>query len=299
MIDLHIHTVASDGSETPAEIVRLARDKKLKAFSIADHNTVDSLAETFKLAQEARIPFFPAVEIDTLWRDKDLHLLAYGINFSSPACQDWMEEIKTAKLNQTRRRVSRLKELGFKIEYQALMQISRGKMPTGGDYVRALSSAPEGRGDPRVQNYLSGPRSKSPFMNFYLDWLKAGKPAFVPFEEMPCDRAISKAVALSAVPVLAHPSDTPLEHVRGLRDAGLAGIEIYTSYHSPEQSALWKKRAKELGLFITAGSDYHGKNKPDVSMGIECEEQFEILENLSAAIKKSRGVFLEISGGGS
>jgi len=294
MIDLHIHTVASDGSDTPVEIVSQVRAKALKAFGVADHNTIGSLAETFALAQKARIPFFPASEIDTLFYDQDLHLLAYGIHFDQAECRAWMEKIKTAKLDQTRKRVDKLKELGFRIDYDELMQISRGKMPTGGDYVRALSQDPQGRQDPRVINYIDGPRSNSPYMNFYLDWLKAGKPAFVPFEEMECDKVIQKAVSLGAVPVLAHPLDTPFEYARELKDFGLAGVEVYTSYHNREKEAYWKKAARELGLFITAGSDYHGKPvKPDVKMGIDCPEQNEILTNLKQALQKSRGIFLE------
>jgi hypothetical protein len=293
MIDLHIHTVASDGSETPAQIFKQVREKGLRAFGVADHNTIGSLAETFELARSANMRFFPASEIDTLYRDKDLHLLAYGIHFQDPDCEKWMEEIKTAKLDQTRERVDKLKELGLKIEYDELLQISRGKMPTGGDYVKALSLHPEGKADPRVRNYLDGPRSNSPYMNFYLDWLKAGKPAFVPFTEMECDKVIRKAIGLGAVAVLAHPTDTPVEYVAELKSAGLSGVEVYTSYHNREKSAYWKERAGELGLFITAGSDYHGKPvKPDVRMGIECEEENEIIENLTNALARSKGIFL-------
>jgi len=294
MIDLHIHTVASDGSETAAEIVSQVRGKKLKAFGVADHNTIGSLAETYSLAQKAGIAFFPASEIDTLFRDQDLHLLAYGIHFDRAECRAWMEQIRSAKLDHTRRRVARLKQLGFRIDYDELMQISQGKMPTGGDYVKALSQDPEGRQDPRVRNYLDGPRSNSPYMNFYLDWLKAGKPAFVPFEEMECDKVIEKALSLGAVPVLAHPLDTPPEYVADLKNAGLRGIEAYTSYHNREKENYWKKTAEELGLFITAGSDYHGKPvKPDVKMGIDCPEQEQILSNLKQALQKSGGIFLE------
>lgn len=293
MIDLHIHTVASDGSETPAQIFKQVRNKELRAFGVADHNTIGSLAETFELARSAKMRFFPASEIDTLYHDKDLHLLAYGIHFQDPACAKWMEEIRTAKLDQTRARVEKLKQLGFKIEYDELMRIASGKMPTGGDYVKALSSHPEGRSDPRVRNYLDGPRSNSPYMNFYLDWLKAGKPAFVPFEAMECDNVIRKAVSLGAVAVLAHPTDTPAEYVAELKSAGLSGLEVYTSYHNPDKSAYWKERARELGLFITAGSDYHGKPvKPDVRMGIECEEENEIINNLTVALERSQGIYL-------
>ena len=295
MIDLHIHTVASDGADTPAQVLDQVRAKRLKAFAIADHNTIGSLEQMYALARDARVPFFPASEIDTLYKDKDLHLLCYGIRFDLPECVKWMTEISEMKLDQTRRRVEKLKQLGFRIEYDELLKISHGKMPSGGDYVKALSSTPEGKADPRVQNYLTGPRANSPYMNFYLDWLKADKPAFVPFEQMDCDRVIRKAVGMGAVAVLAHPTDTPIEYVKELKTAGLSGLEVYTSYHSPEKSAYWKKAAQQVGVFITAGSDYHGKPvKPNVIMGIECQEEDEILANLSAALAKSKGIYLPL-----
>ena len=294
MIDLHIHTTASDGSHSPGEVVKLVKGKGLRAFAIADHNTIGSLPETYALAEKERIPYFPAAEIDTLFRDKDIHLLAYGVDFNRPEWQGWMKEISRAKLDHTRRRVDKLKELGFKIEYDDLMKITGGKMPNGGDYVKALSVTEEGRADPRVRNYIDGPRSRAYYLYFYMDWLRAGSPAFVPFEEMECGKVVEKVAALNAVPVLAHPMDTPLEYVRELMGRGLAGIEAYTSYHDSRRSDYWKKSARELGLFITAGSDFHGKPiKPDVEMGIECAEEPEIIDGLRAAIEQNKGIYLQ------
>ena len=114
MIDLHLHTLASDGAHTPEEIIELVKKERLYAFAIADHNSIDSLPEGWRLAQENQLNFFPAVEFDTLYKDYDLHLLAYGIDFTHPDCLAWMEEILQAKIEQTRKRVERLKELGFK-----------------------------------------------------------------------------------------------------------------------------------------------------------------------------------------
>jgi len=293
MLDLHIHTTASDGSHTAAEVAAMVSALKLKAFGVADHNELGSLEPAWQLAEKNRLCFFPAVELDTLYRDQDLHLLAYGIDFRARECCAWMEEIGKAKMKQTRRRVNQLKQLGFRIEYDELVRISRGKMPTGGDYVRALSSTPEGRSDPRVRNYLDGPRSDSPYMNFYLDWLKAGKPAFVPFEEMECRSVMEKTRSLKAVNVLAHPTGTPPEYVRELMAHGLQGLEIYTSYHPPEMARAWLECARKLGLLITAGSDFHGKPiKPQVNLGIECPEEKEILDRLRQALDQRGGRYL-------
>ncbi len=293
MIDLHIHTIASDGSHTPEEVGEMAREHKLLAFAVADHNSVGSLEAAFQWAEQAKLSFFPAVEIDTLYKDQDLHLLAYGIDFQDPKCRAWMDEIERAKMAQTRRRVDKLKELGFRIEYDELVRITKGKMPTGGDYVKALSATPEGRSDPRVRNYIDGPRSNSPYLNFYLDWLKSGKPAFVPFEEMECRAVMKKTRAFRAVNILAHPSNAPPDYIRELKTSGLQGIEIYTSYHSPEMARRWLEFARSQALLITAGSDFHGKPiKPDVKLGIACPEEWEILDRLRKALDQTRGGYL-------
>jgi len=293
MIDLHIHTTASDGSHHPAEVVELVREHHLLAFGVADHNSIGALPQTFQLAKENRLTFFPAVEFDTLYKNLDLHLLAYGIDFQNQECRDWMKFITRAKMKQTKRRVEKLRELGFKIDYQELIKITQGKMPTGGDYVKALSMSAEGRNDPRVRNYLDGPRSNSPYLNFYLDWLKAGKPAFVPFEQMECAQVMEKARRLKGVAILAHPSDTPAEYVKELAGFGLQGLEVYTSYHSAKLENQWRETARKLGLIITAGSDFHGKPiKPEVKMGVECKEEQEIMDRLSEAMALSKGIYL-------
>jgi len=295
MIDLHIHTTASDGAHSPEEVVGLVRGHKLLAFGVADHNAISSLEQTFQLAQKEKLCFFPAVEFDTLYKNMDLHLLAYGIEFKNPECQAWMKFITQAKMEQTRKRVEKLKAIGFKIEYEELVKITKGKMPTGGDYIRALSLAKDGRNDPRLRAYIDGPRSNSPYLNFYLDWLKAGRPAFVPFSEMECTKVMKKAHQLCGVTILAHPSDTPLEYVKELAEFGLMGLEIYTSYHSPELTLRWLELARKLRLMITAGSDFHGKPiKPDVKLGIECPEEQEIIDRLSQALDQSKGIYLRL-----
>jgi 3',5'-nucleoside bisphosphate phosphatase len=298
MIDLHIHSVASDGSYTAEGIVELVVQKGIRAFGIADHNATGSLEKAFELAMQAGLLFFPSVELDTWQKEFDPHLLAYGIDFrNEQVCGSWMKEIMEAKRAQTRRRVDKLNSLGFKIDFEELMKISGGKMPSGGCYVKALSLHPEGQSDQRVRTYIDGPRSNSPYLNFYLDWLKAGTPAFVPFEEMEITGVIAKAKKLGATLVLAHPTNLPEKYLKELIDAGLSGLEVYTSYHSPEMSRHWLQLARKYGLMITAGSDFHGeKIKPDVKLGMVCEEEKEIIENLSRAVERNGGIYHKPAG---
>lgn len=284
MIDLHIHTIASDGQHTAAEIVAMAKQLSLEAIAIADHNTVESVAEGREEAAKAGIEFAEATELDTVFHELDLHLLGYFIDIDSPTCKEYMKEIHDAKLEQTRERVRKLQELGFVIDFDSLLRLSGGRLPYGVEYMRVLQEHEENRQDPRVQEYISGPRSNSPFLNFYLDWLKSGRPAFVPLEVQPAERAIRKIKQMNGVPILAHPSDTPPEYAHELIDAGLLGLEVYSSYHDDRMTESWRKLAVDRNVLITAGSDFHGKDrKPDVKLAGIPQGDYQFFKKLKQA----------------
>ena len=265
MIDLHIHTVASDGQYPPSRIVELAVAHHLYAIAIADHNSVESVAAGEAAAAAAGIRFAPAIEIDTIFRGRDLHLLGYFIAYQSPACRDYLDMIFAGKMDQTRKRVARLNELGFRLDFDELIAYSGGRLPNGRQFIDLMKKRPENMAKPEFRAFVDGPRSNSPYLNFYLDYLKAGRPAFIPLDIQPTIGAIERVKALGGVPVLAHPSDTPEADVHALIDAGLRGLECYTSYHDAANAARWLKLATDRGVLVTAGTDYHGPEiKPEV-----------------------------------
>jgi predicted metal-dependent phosphoesterase TrpH len=267
MIDLHIHTIASDGQYTGAEVVALCRDMALEALAVADHNSVAMVGEAEAAAGQAGIEFAPAVELDTIFRGRDLHVLGYFIAYDSAECRAYMEEIRAAKIEQAQKRVQKLRMNGFVIEFSELMELSGGRTPTGVEYIAALKRHPENLENPAVRAFIDGPRSDSPFKNFYLDWLRAGRPAFVPLMVQPAERAVTMIKKLSGVPVLAHPSDTPEDDVNALIDLGLMGLEVYSSYHDAAASARFLALARRRNVLVTAGSDFHGPDrKPEVKL---------------------------------
>jgi len=268
MIDLHIHTTASsDGQHTPREVFSMAQAVSLTALAFADHNSAANLVEGESLAAESGIRFVPGIEFDTSFRNRDLHLLAYFLDPRSTELLAWLDQIYHAKIEQTRKRVERLRQLGFILEFEELMRHSAGSLPTGNTYVQVMWSHPENRGDPRLRVFIDGPRSNSPYLNFYLDYLRAGQPAFVPLDIQPTESAIQKILQLGGVPVLAHPSDTPEADVHALIDRELRGLEVYSSYHDAATTERFLALARERRVLITAGSDFHGKKiKPDVEL---------------------------------
>ncbi len=279
---MHVHTNASsDGQHSPREIFEMARQKGLRAIAFADHNSVGSVEEGFRLSAEWGIEFFSCMELNTLYNGLDLHLLAYFIDPKSSELQSWLEDIHRKKLEQAQKRMERLNELGFFFTEEDLKKYSDGRIPTGMSYLETILSREENQHDPRLRPYLDGDRSRSPYVHFYRDYLRGGKPAFVPMEDVSTLGAIQKIKHLGATPILAHPSDTGEEKIRHLVENGLEGLEVYSPYHNFQEQESFRVFAETRGLLVTAGSDFHGKKvKPDVDLGQVYGDHYDLLLKL-------------------
>ena len=288
MLDLHIHTDASsDGQHSPREIFEMARGKGLQAIAFADHNSVDHIAEGIRLAKESGMEFFPCLELNTFHNDLDLHLLAYFIDPGDPALRNWLESIQRKKEEQAEKRLRKLNELGFTLTPDDVREFSGDRIPTGMSFLKAILSRKENSGDPRLRPYIDGDRSASPYVNFYLDYLRGGKPAFVQMEDIASVAAVGKIKELGGIPVLAHPSDTGEENIRQLIAAGLEGLEAYSPYHDAREQEAFRVFAETHGLLITAGSDFHGKKvKPDVDIGQVYGEHYDLVLKLKRERKR-------------
>jgi predicted metal-dependent phosphoesterase TrpH len=290
MIDLHIHTNASsDGQHSPREIFEMAREKRLRALAFADHNSLENVEEGIRLGAEYGIEFIPCMELNTLYRGLDLHILAYFIDPRSPALRQWMKEIHGKKVEQARRRTEKLNELGFRFTEDDLNSFAEGRLPTGKSFLEAILSRPENHGDSRLQPYIDGDRSGSPYVNFYRDYLRGGKPAFVAMEDVSTLAAIQRIKHLGGISILAHPSDTGEENILALIRSGLEGLEAYTPYHNSGEQEAFRLLAETRGLLVTAGSDFHGKKiKPDVELGQVTGDRYELVERLRERRKERK-----------
>jgi predicted metal-dependent phosphoesterase TrpH len=287
MIDLHIHTSASsDGQHTPREIFEMAKKIGLEAIAFSDHNTVAALDEGFELSQEFGIEFIPAIEINTIYNELDLHLLAYYIDYREPKFKAWLDEINQEKVEQGFKRFEKLRELGFVLDIEDIEKISKGRIPSGATFLKAILSRKENTGNPALKPYIDGERSDSPFLNFYLDYLRGGKPAYVSLAVCNTLDSIKKVKSFSGVPVLAHPSDTPPDVVRLLIKEGLSGLEVYSSRHTDEEIRYYLEVVKRHQILYTAGSDFHGKEiKPNVELACIKGNGYEVLQRLKFYIQ--------------
>lgn len=282
MVDLHIHTkFSSDGMYSPAEIIEMAVKIGIKTVSFTDHNEILANYDGVELASKYAIKYITGVEFNSFWQGKDVHVLGYFIDFKSKKLHRFIEEIKDKKLKQTRERVKKLQELGFSISLEDVLAEAKSRPATGVTFLKSMLKRPENLKDERLFPYLSGEKSRSPFMNFYNDYLIPGKPAFVELKDTPTEEVIKLIKECRGVPVVAHPKDLDEEQIKLLKGYGAAGIEAYSSYHSEERKCFYVNLAEKLNMVVTAGSDFHGEEiKKDVKLGSVGEITIDVVTNL-------------------
>jgi hypothetical protein len=194
---------------------------------------------------------------------------------------NWLESIHQKKKEQAQKRLQKLNELGFSFGWEDLQKFSGDRIPTGMSFLQAILNRKENRDDSRLRPYIDGHRSRSPYVNFYRDYLRGGKPAFVQMEDISTVMAIGKIKELGGTPILAHPSDTGEKIIRHLIANGLEGLEAYSPYHDAREQETFRVLAEKHGVLVTAGSDFHGKAvKPDVELGGDATNHYELLIKL-------------------
>ncbi|MCK5513002.1 MAG: PHP domain-containing protein [Deltaproteobacteria bacterium] len=262
----------------------MANSMGLTAIAFADHNSIGSVGEGISLSREFGIEFIPCLEFNTLCLDHDLHMLAYFIDCQSRELKSWLEEIYEEKQRQAVKRIEKLNELGFVFSVDDVKKFSGDKIPTGISFLKAIRSREENKGDPRIKRFIDGDRSDSPYVNFYLDYLRGGESAFVPLETVDTFYVMGRIKQLGGIPVLAHPSDTGDDIILKLVEGGLSGLEVFSSYHNEKEEEHFLSLAKECNLLVTAGSDFHGSEvKPDVKLGEVRGNSYELVEKLKDA----------------
>ncbi len=272
MIDLHIHSnKSSDGDFTPFHIVKLAQEKKMEAISISDHDTVAAYPEALRLGKKADVEIIPSMELTTVFKDREFHLLLPFVNWKSEVVAHLISQVTDRRMQEARERVAKLQELGFSLTWDEVLKESEPFPPLGVTIAQILLRRAEREDNSSLKTYLEGENRLLAPYHFYRDYFMEGKPASVPRRNLDVLDVLDRIPPTGAVPVLAHPG-AYFQRARKadlvvLKNKGLQGLEVYTSYHSPEQTEMYKKMAEELDLVPTTGSDFHGTIKPHIPFG--------------------------------
>ncbi len=258
MIDLHSHTDRSDGTFTPAELVGEAVRIGLHALAITDHDTIMGYDAAVPYARDAGLELICGVELSTKYKGQSIHLLGYFPNGGpSDEFRAWLEFLLESRRDRNRRLISKLQSLGLSI---TLEDVER--------HGRTLTARPHFARVLVEKGYVKDIQEA---FDVYLDESAKG---YVQRQDVPIDEAITRILEGGGVTSLAHPVRVAKNdweklagYVSDFADMGLRAIEVYHSDHSPENVAYYKRLAEKFGLGITGGSDFHGANKPAISLG--------------------------------
>lgn len=203
------------------------------------------------------------------------HVLGYGIDEASADFARIEENIEQQNLAASLERLEKTQALGFDITQNEMWALTKdaywkGSWP-GELFAEALLAKPEYAGHPLLQPYRpGGARSDNPYVNFYWDYYAQGKPCHVEMEYPPMEEIVSTIHRNRGKAVLAHPGVNlkgRAELLGEILDLGFDGVEAFSSYHTQPQAEEFCLQAKERDLFVTCGSDYHGKTKPSIHLG--------------------------------
>jgi 3',5'-nucleoside bisphosphate phosphatase len=257
-IDLHTHSNASDGTMAPREVVRLAKESGLAAFALTDHDTIDGLAEAMATGRQVDLEVIPGVEISARHALGSMHILGYFLDYESELLASRLAVLQQARKDRNPQIIAKLNKLGIPVTMEQVEAISGGGQVGRPHLAQAL--------------YQGGfVRSLQEAFDIYLG--NNGK-AYVGKFRFPPAEAIAMIRDARGIAALAHPFtlgihtfDALMPLLQELMDLGLAGLECYYPEHSADQEALYLSLAGKLGLLITGGSDFHGDNKPEISLG--------------------------------
>ena len=279
MIDLHVHSTASDGTNTPEELVNLAKEARLSAFALTDHDTIDGLAAARTAAEAAGIEFVPGIELSTDYEGSEVHILGYYFDEKDPAFLKKLGEFVDSRDGRNEKMIRLLQKEGFDITMEALYAENPDSVITRAHVGRYLVDHGMVKDIPTVFEKYLGDNCRCYVPREKID----------PFEAVALIK-LGGGVAFFAHPVLCHMNQDRLkDFISKLKDCGLSGIEAIYSANSPGDERNLKQIAKEFDLLISGGSDYHGSNKPHLKLGVGKGSLYvpdEVLMN----IKKAAGV---------
>lgn len=244
MIDLHLHTTASDGALSPSELVHQARAAGLFIFSITDHDTTAGSEAAAADARAAGLELVPGIEISAVADGRDVHMLGYFIDTASPRLRGFLDRQRTDRLRRVHEMGERLAALGVPVDVA----------PIAADAARGRSV-----GRPQIAGALLAAGHVSSRDEAFDRFLESGGPAFVPRRGARPEEVIALIHEAGGLASMAHPGVTRRDDLLpALAAAGLDALEARHSDHDAPTEARYRDLARELGILVTGGSDFHG-----------------------------------------
>jgi predicted metal-dependent phosphoesterase TrpH len=255
LTDLHLHTTASDGRCTPAELVERVAAAGVTVMAVTDHDTTAAVDEVREIAQARGLEALPGIEVTAVERGRDVHVLGYFIDPSEHGLIEFLRGQRETRVRRVHAIAARLAELGIPIDLQSLLdQAARHPNRSIGrpQVARALQQA----------GHVADPREA------FDRYLGSDGPAFVARPGFPPEVVIDVIHRARGLASLAHPGRTRIDaRIEALARSGLDALEVYHSDHDPDAIERYRRMASDLGLLMTGGSDFHADPARDLSPG--------------------------------
>ncbi len=255
-IDLHTHSLKSDGSMTPAEVVREAKKAGLSAIALSDHDTVDGLPEAIAEGRKIGVEVIPAIEFSVQSKTEN-HILGYFIDYTNPKLIQMLKEVVDLRIRRNHVTTQRLNELGFDITLEEVRALAPNNFVGRAHFARVLMD----------KGYIETVKEG------FDKYMSVGKYAYCEQQRLTAKDAVELIAECGGISFLAHPHLTKLpddelkEFLAELKGYGLCGIEGYYTDYTPEMQAKYHAIAEEMGLMISGGTDFHAAMKPHISIG--------------------------------
>jgi predicted metal-dependent phosphoesterase TrpH len=241
-VDLHIHTTASDGVLSPAQVVEAAVEKGLHAIAITDHDTTDGIDEALEAAARSELEVIPGIELSTEQGNWELHVLGYYLDHHDSRLQERLGVLRRARRERAQKMVGKLAGMGLPVPWESVLHIA-------GD------SSSFGR--PHVAQALCDSGFVSSIDEAFDRYIGFRGPAYVARYKLSPEEALQIISCAGGLPVLAHPWRHE-DMVPRLASRGLVGLEVYYPTYSSDESQALAGLAQRYGLIATGGTDFHG-----------------------------------------
>ena len=273
-IDLHTHSVKSDGSMEPEDVVREAKKAGLAAIALSDHDNVEGVARAMAEGEKIGVEVVPAIELSAVSKT-ETHILGYYIDINNKNLLETLDNVKAVRERRQEDTCEKLRELGFDVTMEEARELAGSTILCRAHFARLMVN----------KNQVGSVKEA------FDKYLSNGRPAYSSIQALSDVEAVELIKNAGGLSFVAHLNQTRRddddlrEFLSGLKEKGLDGVEGYYTEYTEDMHRRYMALAKELGLQISGGTDFHGAMKPHISIGRglgELRIPYSVLENIKS-----------------
>lgn len=258
MIDLHVHSTASDGSFSPSEVVELAYQKGLRYFALTDHDTVAGVEESIEKSREYdNLDVIPGIELSCYYEKREIHIVGLYVDYKNSTFLEELDKLKQAREDRNRKMIQNFVNAGIPLTMEELLHGNPNSVITRAHFARVL-----------VEKGVCKTKNEA-----FEKYLGIGCPFYLPKPKVTIEHVMKLLQNAGGTPILAHPYSYKLDRNQIIKlldtliPLGLGGMECYYSTYDDGQIQELRSIALSKKLLVSGGSDFHGVVKPDISIG--------------------------------